>query len=101
MPFTTQNQRSLQGADWPKCDNCLWKGPSIPAWATRQTAVVLTETEGAAVGDAGGKTFSEEDKEFRFGHVASEEPVGHPSAAQYLDVQQIFEGLSLESRRES
>lgn len=63
-PFITQDQRSLQGADWPKCDNCLWKSPSILAWATRQTAAVLTETEGTAVGSAGEKTFSEEDKEF-------------------------------------
>lgn len=49
------------------------------------------------MGSACGKTFSEEDKELRFGHVVSEEPVGHPSGY----VQQIFEGLSLEPLRES
>lgn len=49
------------------------------------------------MGSACGKTFLEEDKELRFGHVVSEEPVGHPSGY----VQQIFEGLSLEPLRES
>lgn len=49
-----------------------------------------------AVGSAGGKIVLEEDNEFGFGHVAFEEPMRHSSG----DVQQIFEGLSLEPRKE-